>query len=132
MVKKVFLVVAPGRQSTEALHFALHKAKETKGTLRVIYIIDAEIIGEDTQRELHGKKVLEEVEKQARTFQVPVESGLKTGDYVDICLELSHGKDVGILILTQKKTSFLKKVFETSETNKLKDRVSCEIKIYHS
>lgn len=130
MVKKVLLVITHNRQSTEALHFALHKAKETKGTLCVIYIIDAEIIGEDTQRELHGKKVLEEVEKQARTFQVPVESALKTGSYWDICSELSHGEDVALLVLTQKKVSFLKKVFETSETNKLKDRVSCEIKIY--
>ena len=155
MSKKILLVMTPGRQSTEALHFALHKAKEAKGTLKVAYIIDREMtqdlqnnlaeigfIGDRPGEELsdalnkeyhaRGKKVLEEVEKQARTFKVPVESELKEGSYLEICGELCRKEDASLLVITEKKDSFLKKVFEGSEAKKLKDRISCEIKVYQS
>ncbi|MBI4412561.1 MAG: universal stress protein [Deltaproteobacteria bacterium] len=154
-MKKILLIITPGRQSTEALHYALHKAKETKGTLKVVYIIDREMtqdlqnnlaeigfIGDRPGEELsdalnkeyhaRGKKVLEEVEKQARTFQVPVESELKTGSYLDICEEEVRKETPTLLVATEKKDSFLKKVFEGSETKRLKDRVSCELKVYQS
>lgn len=155
MTKKILLMITPGRQSTEALHFALHKAKDIKGTLKVLYVIDNEMtqdlqnnlaeigfIGDKPGEELsdalnkeylaRGKKVLEEVEKQARTFQVPVEAELKTGSYLDICEEEVRKETPALLVATEKKDSFLKKVFEGTEAKRLKDRVSCEIKIYPS
>ncbi|MBI2339195.1 MAG: universal stress protein [Deltaproteobacteria bacterium] len=120
-MKKVFLVISPGRESTEALHFALHKAKEMKGGLSLVYI------GQDRDG---VKKKIEEIEKQARTFQVSCESELKSGDYFEICGELSRREDAALMVVTEKRGSFLKKVFEGSEANKLKDRVVCELKIY--
>ena len=128
MTKKILLMVSSGRQSTEALHFAMHKAKEMKGGLRVIYAVDSATPEDPMQT----KKALEGIEKQARTFQVPVETESKTGSYFHLCEEFARKDDVALLVVAEKKDSFLKKVFEESETKKLKDRVACEIKVYPS
>jgi len=153
MMTKILHIITPGRQSTEALHWSLHKAKESKRMLKVVYIIDQDTANE-VQKNLadvgftgdkqgveltnalnkefreRGKKVIEEVEKQCRTFGVSFEVDIKTGNYLEVCESLAKDKIVEIIVVTERKGSFIKKIFEGSELKKLREVVSCEIKAY--
>jgi len=154
-MKQVLLIMTPGRQSTEALHWCLHHVKEKNKTLKVIYVVDEGMtlqleesiaetgfIGDKPGEELkesldkeyfeRGKKILEQVEKQARTFQAPCKTELKRGSYLDICEKEAGEELVDILVVTEKKEGFFKKLFEGTESHQLKGRVCCEIKVYQS
>ena len=125
--KKIVLMVSPGRQSTEAFHFCLHKAKEGGRKLSVIYALNGD--GESPER---SKKILEEAARQCRTFQVPFETGVQSGDYFELCSRLTTNGEVDLLVVAEKKRGFFKKLIEGSESGRLKGRVSCDLKIYRS
>lgn len=121
----VLLVVASGRHSTEAFHFALHKAKETGRQLKIVYVVESpEGDGKEPQR------ALSEIDKQCRSFQIPFESTLREGAYLKVCEEIVLQEGADLLVITEKKEGFLKKWVEGSDLSGLKDRLPCEIKAY--
>lgn len=123
MTRTLLLIVTPERKSTESFHWCLHTAKETKRFLRVVSILEASANDRD-------QKLLAEIERQCRTFQVPFEAKILSGDYFELCRELANQKDVDILVVTEKKRSLLKKLFGDSEVKRLREQVFCEIKTY--
>lgn len=125
--KKIVLVVSEGRQSTEAFHFCLHRAKEAGRKLAVVCVAN----GNGASPEW-SQKILGEAARQCRTFQVPFETQTQSGDYADVCQQLSSECDTALLVVTKKKRSFIKKWVEGSESFRLKDRVSCELKTYEA
>lgn len=120
---KILLIITPERQSTEALHWCLHKAKQADKSIEIVCVID---------KEFHEKVkgVIEEVEKQCRSFNVSYETDIKLGNYLEVCESLAREKKVDVMVVTEKKPPILKKIFECSEVKKLRERVSCEIKVY--
>lgn len=154
-MKTILLIITPGRQSTEALHWCLHKAKELQHNLKVIYAVDNEMtneieqsiadtgfIGEKPGEELktalekefyeRGKSVLTEIERQGVTFQCPLKTELKTGSYFEICEQEANKEEVDLLVVLEKKVSFLKKIFKGPELDDLRERISCEVKVYQA
>lgn len=119
----ILLVMTPERESTEALHWSLHKAKETGRRVRIIYLV------QNGDREPARKK-LEEIEKQCRTFQVPFEAALDDGSYFEKVEKLANKNDVDILVITEKKKSFFGRWFAGSEARRIASLVPCEIKVY--
>lgn len=123
-MKSILLVITPERQSTEALHWCLHKVKETGLSLKVTYVVE-----ENGCRDT-AKKKLEEIERQCRTFQVPFETSLHEGAYLDACGELASKNGVDILVVTEKKGPFYKQWFLDSEASQIQQLISCEIRVY--
>lgn len=123
MVKIAFFISSQ-RQNTEAFHWCLHQAKEKGGCLLIFYVVERENEG--------GRLILEEMERQARTFQVQYETSLKEGSYLSICEEMGNHADVATIVFLEKKGSLLKKLFEGRESDQLKDRICCEMKVYPS
>ncbi len=120
----ILLMISAERQSTEALHWALHKAKETGRTVRIAYALE-------NRAELSAaKKKLEEIERQCRTFQAPFEILIHEGAYFDALRELASKKEIDILVATEKKKPFFKKWFKDSEAQQIAGLVPCEIKMY--
>lgn len=122
-MKQILLVISPNRHSTEALHWSMHKAKETGRTVRIGYVINGS--GDHT-----GSPLLEAVERQCRTFQAPFETVKREGDYLKICQELGAEADVDTLVFIEKGSSFLKKWFYEPEIKKILGNLSCEVKAY--
>lgn len=122
-MKFILLVITPERESTEALHWTLHKAKETGRRVRIVYLA-----GNSYQES--AKKKLNEVEKQCRTFQVPFEAALDDGPYFEKVEKLANKNDVDILVITEKKKPFFKRWFQNSEAGRIQNFISCEIRIY--
>lgn len=122
---KILLVITPDKQSTEALHWCLHKAKQSGGSIKIICVISKE-----SQEEV--KEIIEEIEKQCRAFNVKYEASVKFGNYLEMCESASGEKGVEVMVITEKKVPFFRKIFEGSEANKLRRKVSCEIKVYSS
>lgn len=120
----ILLIFTPDRQSTEALHWCLHKAKETGRLIKVAYVLE-----EGCCRET-AKKKLEEIERQCRTFQVPFETLICEGDYGKACQDLAGKNDIDILVVTEKKKPFFSKWFGGSEARRIASLVPCEIKVY--
>lgn len=123
MVKIAFFISSQ-RQNTEAFHWCLHQAKEKGGSLLIFYIVEGE--------KEEGHLILPEMERQARTFQIPYETSLRHGSYLHFCEEIGNHADVAMLVFLEKKGGFLKKLFEGRESDQLKDRICCEMKVYPS
>lgn len=152
-MEKILYIMTPGRQSTEALHWCLHKTKELQLTLRIVYVVDEELsrnigrsmseigfVGETPSAELsealnkeyqdRAYKIIEEVERQCRTFAIPFETAIKEGGYIDICLEEANGGGIRILTVVQQKEGLFKKFFASSDTSQLVGKIPCELKVY--
>lgn len=122
---KILLVITPDKQSTEALHWCLHKAKQSGGSIKIICVISKE-----SQEEV--KEIIEEIEKQCRAFNVKYEASVKFGNYLEVCETAADEKEVKIMVVTERKAPFFRRIFEGSEGGKLRKKVSCEIKVYPS
>lgn len=118
--KNIVYVVAEGRYSAEALHWSLHTAKESHYSLIVAYV------GEGSA----AQTKLQEIEKQCRTFQVPVQTQIEKGSYLEVCERLGQIAAHEILVVIEKREPFLKNLFTGSEIASLKGRIGCELKIY--
>lgn len=118
--KNIVYVVAEGRYSAEALHWSLHTAKESHYALIVAYV------GEDSA----AQTKLQEIEKQCRTFQVPVQTQIEKGSYLAACERLGQIAAHEILVVVEKREAFLKNLFTGSEIASLKGRIGCELKVY--
>lgn len=125
-MKKVIYIVSPTRQSTEALHWSLHKCKELESLLRIVYVSN------DQEEGKVSEKYKEEIERQCRTFQVGFESVETQKVYMDACEEESQAEEVTLMVITIPKVGVLKKLFGGANLQGLQSRVHCEFKVYQS
>ncbi|HBF12681.1 MAG TPA: hypothetical protein DDW49_04720 [Deltaproteobacteria bacterium] len=127
-MKYILFAITADRFSTEGFHWCLHTAKEKNKVVKAVYVA-SQTNATDYD---HGKKMLEEVEKQCRTFQAPFEVQLEKGAYFQLCQDLASQPDVDILVVTEKKRSWLSKIFGSRESDQLRGKISSELKIYPS
>lgn len=153
MSRKVLLIVSQNRQSTEGFHWALHTCKESERSLKMVYVVDCETTdtiqeslaasgtvgdkpGADLSQALNkeyaerAKTVISEMEKQCRTFQVPFESKITEGNYLEQVAQEAGDAEVDLLVVTEKKKSFFARLFEGSESKNIAARINCELKVY--
>ncbi len=153
MAGKILLIVSQDRHSTEALHWALHTCKESGRSLKVVYIIDCDTTNEMQESLASGglvgdrpgldlsvalnkeyaeraKTVITEMEKQCRTFPTPCETKIIEGPYLDLLEKEAALPEVDILVITEKKKSFFKNIFEGGESKDVAARINCELKVY--
>lgn len=152
-MKKIVFLTSPNRQSTEALHWCLHKAKEGERSIRALYVMDQKCtqdledqladsghLGKQTNSEVkealmhqyedQAKLFVEESEKQGRTFQIKVDSEIVYGSYIQKAIEEGRREDVDILVCVTKNKNFIRKFFEGEDLEAIRDKISCEVKIY--
>ncbi len=122
-MKFILYIITPARQSTEGFHWALHKCKEGNKTLRFVFVKEN---GQDAD-----SKIIDEVEKQCRTFQAPFETRQEAGSYADVCKKMAADPDVDLLVVVTEKRNFLKKLFGNSDIQQISQSVSCEMKVYN-
>lgn len=124
MNKKILMIVAPGRQSTEGFHWCLHTCKESGRVLRTVFINDG-TLGDDAV-----KKIIDETERQCRTFQVPFETSVVSGNYEDEVIKQAGEAETDILVVTEKKKNFFTRFFGLGELKAIATKINCEFKIY--
>lgn len=122
-MNSILLVLAANRKSSEALHWVMHTAKQSKRKLKLIYLTDG-------QAEADAKKTLDDLDRQCRTFQVDFESSMAQGGYAETCQRIAHETKADVLVYVEPKRNFWARLTGKFEAGSLKGKVSCELRIY--
>lgn len=122
-MNSILLVLASNRRSSEALHWAMHTAKQSKRKLQLVYLTDG-------QTEEDVKKTLDDLDRQCRTFQVDFESSRAQGDYTGACEKMARETKADVLVYVEPKRRFWERLTGKFEAGSLKDKISCELKVY--
>lgn len=150
-MNRILYVLSPQRESKEALDWSIEQSKSDSLEIFFLYIVDEELtkdienclsekgfVGEKTGHEL-GKALNDEYlkrgeEKIKELISVVKENGIKTngevvkGNYFNICNQYVKKND--LLLIINKKRSFIGKLILKSESEELKLMIQNEIKFF--
>ncbi|MCK4738459.1 MAG: universal stress protein [Deltaproteobacteria bacterium] len=152
-MKKVMLILSTSRTSTEAVNFAVKKAKALGGGLLALYIIESELtdelfdrftdigfIGDKPSTELtmavqkeYRQRGYEEV---GRVQVLAMEEGIDfdaltiDGDFTKVALQVIDERDIGLVVAVKRKLSFLKRYFSRSVVDELTESATCEVVVF--
>lgn len=151
---KILLLLSQERHKPEAIQFCLDRLiQEEEGEIMSVYILDpkfsskienylsestfvADKPGQEVSEALHkeyekrGKESLNDICKEFKSAGIPCQTISKLGDYFELARDTAREFEPDLLVITEKKTSIVSKIFRSTDERKLKNLVKCEIKVF--
>jgi nucleotide-binding universal stress UspA family protein len=150
--QKILLVLSTTRESPKTIQYALEQARSQNALLIVLCVIDTELpssildklentgfVGEKPGEELFEKileeykqraeRKLGEIRKLSESQGIPVETLLKQGDLVQVCLETISEQEVSLVIVGKKRESKLSQFIFASPIRKIEKNSPCPVKV---
>ncbi len=143
------LLLSTVTHSPQAIERAIAEVKAAGGKLILLFVVDEELpnsildrlegnafVGEQSGQEVYsalmneylrqGKQQLHEIKEQAEQQGLTVETLLKVGDLVGVCIGVIREREIAKAVLTRKRRSHLSRFLFGSPIKKIQDSVDCE------